>query len=238
MRYIVVIFLFFDTATFAQVQKQVRVPISKDTSGKADTTVNYKWLLYDIDNMRLADLKISQQPFHVRIWSGRSVIDISTIDKKTYNGSVTNLIAGNNINLPVNNGYLYAGGIVYYNKTIDTALARKVVNLLDSFSIFSMPPSDSIAGWGKPDSTGESMTVADGEMYSIEYSTPTIYSFKSYYAPLDYTGAKEAIKMSTLLSRISILLADVNKWEDFVNGLPPGNYSTGGANITVKKAKK
>jgi hypothetical protein len=235
---IILAFILMTSVTVAQVQKQVRVPISKDSSGKADTAVTYKWLLRDIEIMKLADLRFSQQPFHMRIWSGRSVTDISTNDKKTFNGSVTNITGGHFVSTQDDKGYSCGSGLVSLSKTFDTALARKAIKLIDSFSVFSIPPSDSIAGWGKRDSTRKSIDVADGEMYSIEYSTPTIYSFKSYYAPYSYTGAKEAIEMSTLLSRLSILLAVVNDWNDFINGLPRGSYSIGGESITVKATKK
>jgi hypothetical protein len=79
---IIIVLLFFNSALHSQIQKQVRVPIATDKSGKADTATTYKWLLYDIETMKLADLRYSQQPYHVRIWSDRNVIDISTNDKK------------------------------------------------------------------------------------------------------------------------------------------------------------
>ena len=230
--------LLIASAVHGQVKKQIDIPMQYDKyKQREDTGFDYKYITKKVNDSKLADLRLSTQQFHLRIWSERDVVDIWCDDNKVYYGEFVDFIYGDKIKKSENKQYNYKNGLVYWSKSIDTAMATQIIRIMDSLDIFSIPSSDTIAGWGKPDANGQLMSVADGECFWVEYSTPQKYILRDYCNPDIYKNVKEAVAINEMLLRLKHILNLRDAWETFERGLPEGDYSTGDVQINVERTK-
>ena len=81
------------------------------------------------------------------------------------------------------------------------------------------------------------MSVADGECFWVEYSTPQKYILRDYCNPDIYKNVKEAVAINEMLLRLKHILNLRDAWETFERGLPEGDYSTGDVQINVERTK-
>ena len=154
--------------TFGQSNKLISIP--KNING--DTSSWYKWQLKDDDELKLLHLILDTNAFHFRFWNDGQVIDIWSVDNKSFRGVITNYtykIESNNNNKKRNK----QDKILSNQVQIDSSVARQTYELIKTISL--IPSDDSIKGWGQ----GE-----DGNTYIFETSTTNSYSFKTYWTQI------------------------------------------------------
>lgn len=226
MRYLlsIILLLSFGIDSVGQT-KTLEIPI--DNNG--DTTFWYRILQKKIGHIGLSELTKSKDSLHFRISTETQVIEIWTSDFKVFNGVFTNFATSY---CRKNYKRKHPKPDKYYiNQTVlDSAKARHVFNVFDSLSVFSIPTEDSIEGW---------LGGFDGITYIIECTTPSKYTFKSYWSPHYYKNEiKEAYIIDSLVKHLESTLSMRASFEVFISTLPSGCYSVGGAMVTCRQKTK
>ena len=191
-----------------------------------DTTYWYNYQNYINKEIGIDDLSKSQHPFAFRITSSNIMINIWKVDGIKFSGIQTVFTSTSPDS---------QGKCEHYFKTemIGEDTVQLIMKLLDDYSILSIPPEDSIADWG---------TGFHGTTYLIEYATPEIYSFKSYWTPTAFPSIPEAVRISGFVKNIEDLLMQYEKFDNLIESLPGDkNYQYGNALTKIRtkiKAKK
>lgn len=79
---------------------------------------------------------------------------------------------------------------------------------------------------------------SDGYSVSIEYATPSRYSFKHYWAPHYQQSLHEAQTIDSFYQYLASTLNMSEVWEKFINGLPKGCYDTGTLSLSCNERKR
>jgi hypothetical protein len=170
--------IIFLLSFFISVGQNKTVSVPLDFNG--DTTHWYKWIQKYTSKNGLEDLSKNTDSLHFRISTMSQAIDIWTNDYKTFRGKVTVFIKC------TNSKQLETYKTISIN--VDTLIARKIYNLANDNSIFTVPTDNKISGWSQG---------FDGIEVLIEYSTHNFYSFKQYWTPSVFKDIKEAQAIDT-----------------------------------------
>jgi hypothetical protein len=218
MKNLILAFLLFFTAFYCHAQK------AKVLSG--DTTFWGKLQDEKCGKLKLQNLISSTDNFHFRFWTDEQAMDIWTTDGITFNGMVTSYT----------NSYSYnekkkvQKPSQTYSKQIylDTAISRKAFDLTKH--IAKIPTDKLINGWTQG---------FDGLEYVFETSTPTTYSFRTYWTPTSQDSSLAEAKMvQAFVNDLDSLLGLGHKYSAFFATLKPGPYIGDGPMITTKLTAK
>ncbi len=210
-------------AGYGQINKVINIPSNKN----GDTTFYYKWQHERDNKLKLTHLSSCTDKFHFRFSVNGQIVDIWTNDYKRFFGLLTNYTdsyepydADNQKRKP---------SITFSNQVqLDTLLARQAYTLVKAIS--SIPSEDSIKGWG---------VGFDGITYLFETSTPTHYSFKSYWTPTAQdSNLIEARQIKKFVDDIDSLLNLRTEYDKFFATLKPGSYTSDHFMITTKPTEK
>jgi hypothetical protein len=192
-----------------------------------ELSVWYQWTQNDTKRAGLPDLTQSSDSLHFRFLTETQSVDIWTNDYKTFSGTFANFTTSK----PCTNCLIKDESKFYSRKyPLDTATSRQIYDYFGNLNIFKIPAQDSIEGW----SSG-----CDGEVFSIEYSSPTHYSFKNYWTPSAFTDKiKYAADIDSLVHLLEEKLQMPISFAAFIDVLPLGCYSAGGYMITFRTFKK
>lgn len=217
--------LFFIKTSLAQ-NKSIDIPVYREK----DTTLWFISTKENIKKIGLQDLVTTREPVHFRLWTERQTLDVWTIDNKSFAGKFVNYTKRHDPDKYKTNTLKPEK---FYSKVdaIDTATARQLFEFLEHLQVFQVPSHDNIKGW----SSG-----TDGNTYLIEYSTPTQYTFKTYWTPEIQIkkGIKEAAIIDSAYKYLNLKM-DMNKrWSTFIDGLPIGCYHAGSFFLTCNNTNK
>jgi hypothetical protein len=159
----------------------------------------------------LKNLTTSAEPFHFRFWTEIQVVDIWTTNNKTFQGKLIYYARESNEGRTVQDTI---ERIHSHITNIDTSTARQIYQFVNKQQLFTIPTQDSIKDWNYG---------YDGTAYFVEYSTPSIYSFKDYWLP-EVQPFKEAKVIVNVLHYLQQTLNMDNDWYTYVKTLPKGCY--------------
>lgn len=218
-----ILFICFLTVTTYGQSRYVSIPQNKN----GDTTFWYKRQHEIDDKLKLPHLISATDNFHFRFWTNGQAVDIWTNDNKIFFGLLTNYTDSYE---PYNMETKKRKPSTTYSNQVqlDSSSARQSYNLIKAIS--SIPSEDSIKGWG---------SGCDGISYLFETSTPTYYSFKSYWTPTAQdSNLKEAKQIQQFVDDISALLNLRVEYDKFYATLKPGSYTSDHFMITTKLSEK
>lgn len=131
-----------------------------------DTTFWYEYTNKDLAKLKLPRLDTSTKPFYFRFSTHKTIVDIWSNDKKTFNGMVTSHI---NSYIPYNikKQTQKQGKTFFKSDYLDTTPSRKAYEL--TMLVAAIPSDNLIKGWSQG---------FDGITYSLETATPTNFKFK------------------------------------------------------------
>lgn len=194
-----------------------------------DTTFLFNWFQKRNLKAGLKDLTKTKESLHVRFSTERQAIDIWTSDYQTFYGKLTNLT----YRIYKDKKERKHNAKKFYSETIalDTFKSKQIFKIFQSKGIIDLPPQDSIEGWGNG---------FDGITYVIEKSTPSYYSFKSYWTPGAYKDEiDKAKKFYEVIQQLETNLKLNEIFYKFIKTLPKGTYTAGGISlITISKKRK
>ena len=218
-------FLFFfglNFEVYCQV-KTVDIPVYKN----GVQTFWYKWQQKIVAEVGLSDLTKSTDSLHFRFATDTQIIDIRTNDFKKFDGVVYNFTK----KYDSKNSNYDTTSVFMNKKKLKQAAAQEIYTVFKNKSIFEIPSEEKIPGWGM---------VLDGEIYIIEYSTPSQYSMKTYGTPDMFRHRiKEANTIYALAGQLKLDLGLRDSFQKFINHLPKGCYRAGGIMLSCNnKVKK
>jgi hypothetical protein len=188
MRVLLVSFLFISFTSFSQEKKSIEIPTFQTQTDTSPLFLSTNKLRQQIN---LPDLRESKDSFHFRFWTDIQAIDIWTTGKGIYQGSITNYAQRYNEKLP-RHGKYEVDKVFSNHFALDTVIARRIFNMLETLSIITIPTDDKIKGWKQG---------FDGIEFLIETSSPITYSFKTYWTPSVFADSiAEAKKIQILAS--------------------------------------
>lgn len=202
---------------------QPRADIGQKKEWVGDTAFWYKLKLKATDKLQLQHLAASQHTYHLRYWRETQLVEIYSVDGKSYDGFVTDYIETYNHNdwrkrKPTK--------LYFHTTAIDPSIAREISQLANC--IRRVPIQDSIAGW----ESGK-----DGSTYIFELSTLATYLFKEYWTPESYSTILEARQILEFTNKVEHLLELKWKREEFREALPTGaSYYNGGTGVLLKRS--
>jgi hypothetical protein len=169
-----------------------------------DTTYWYKYQKYVNSKLGLEDLSNSKYLFAFRITSLNIITDIWTVDGTNFNGKQILFTSTSDEN---------PEKIEYFHRTerIGNDTAQIINQFLEDYKILNIPQQDSIRDWGNG---------LDGSIYLIEFATPALYSFKSYWTPTAFPSIPEAVSISNFVQKIADLLKQQEKFDNLIESLP------------------
>jgi hypothetical protein len=168
----------------------------------------------------LKDITTFSEPFHFRFWTETQAIDIWTPNNKTYQGKIIHYASEVREDKQDTIERIHSHII-----NIDTSTARKIYQYVMQQQLFTIPTQDSIKDWGYG---------FDGTTYFVEYSTPSLYSFKDYWLP-EIQPLKEAKVIVNVLHFLQQTLNMDTDWDAFAKTLPQGCYNAGGLELRCIK---
>jgi hypothetical protein len=141
----------------------------------------------------LANLQTSNDAFHFRFWTIRQVLDIWTMDFKSYSGSVTNYAQRYSSTL-LRQGRYQVDTVFSNRVAVDSSKARQIFHSFEALVIADIPSDDVIPGWNRG---------LDGIDYSIELTQKGQYSFKTYWTPDIFVASlPEAKRIQTFIDKL------------------------------------
>ena len=180
-----------------------------------------QWQEQKFKKADLPNLETLKDSLHFRFSTDNQAIDVWTKDYQTFHGTFADFTTSYD---PDTTRLTPEPEQFYSKKTnMDTGFSKKIYNLFNTLSIFSIPTSDSIPGW---------KIGREGEEYVVEYSTPTVYSVKYYWNPERYKGKiSEASAIDSLVNQLETMLHMHLAFKTFIHSLPEGCYHSGGSNV-------
>lgn len=190
------------------VIKTLSIPIAN----VVDTSFWYKHVQSIICDLGQEDLKLTKQYYTLRIWTEKQFIEVSYNFKNYAFATVTNFTTSKNSEKS-------------YSST-DIVNHDSILLLIDSINLLKIPSEKEIQCWGKRNGDPAIRGCNDGITYSIEFSTDTTYSFKSYSCP-DAWDCEEAAKINLFYKRLGALLNLESRFYKFIQTLPKDCYDNG-----------
>lgn len=176
-----------------------------------DTVSWYNFKKNQHQQLGLEDLATSKNALTVRFSSSNEVVELSTWDYKVFDGQHVLFTSTND----KENG---AQKYISEKRSISPDTAKLLYNLVMQYNILTMPSQEKIKGWNRG---------IDGMTYVIESSTPRQYAIKKYWSPSVIKNVPEAVLMTEFLSKVSVLLNQKKRLENFFRELAPGCYPYG-----------
>ena len=211
------IILFLNTTVYSQTKV-----IYPQLINNKDTSFWFKLTLQDLQKVGLKDLRYSTDKIHIRFWDQRQVIDLYSNDSSSFNGEIISFING------VPKGKKKSK-LFKQENILSPSDALNMYELFDSLRIFQIPIQDSIKDWNNG---------SDGVEYIFEFSTPSFYSYKTYWTPEVQENVVEAKQIYYLIKRLNSDYKMHEKWQELLNSLPLGHYSYGGVNMIKFENRK
>ena len=205
-----IIFCFLTAYTTAQ--KHAYIP----TYQNGDTSLWYKWQSTKYRKAGLRDMLFTSDSIRFRFSTEVEAVEIWTNDYIHFEGtySIFTTSPDENSNGSQEKEKFYSG---YWALTADDA--KKAYNLYESLGIASIKPQDSIQGW---------KSGFDGDIFILEHSTPTSYSFKEYWTPSFFKDKiSEAFLIDSFSNSIQKTIRFSNRFFNFISTLPKGCYRVG-----------
>lgn len=219
MRTLTLTYLLFIFTTYIYGQKV------KVLSG--DTAFWYKLQHQKMEILGLKQLSESSDSFRFRFWTDKQVVDIWTTSGLNYDAIVTSYT---NSYEPYDDEKKKKKSPVNYQSQfrIDTSIARKAFELTKSIDI--IPTDKFIKNWKQG---------FDGIEYIVEVTTPSTYSFKTYWTPtVQDSSLIEAKMIQKFVIDLDSLLEMHHKYWNFFANLKPGSYYDGGSMVRIKLTPK
>ena len=176
----------------------------------------------NIAQIKLPNLTKSKDSLHFRFSTYTQIIDIWTKDYKVFYGTFSNFTTSFT---PDGWKRKKRKREAFYSdkSNLDTSIARQVFDIFNTLSILTIPTEDSIKDWML-----DREYIKDGELYVIEYSSPTFYFFRTYFCPdLFKDKIKEAAKIDSLINFFKTAFQMKDSFKKFINTLPNGCYHAG-----------
>lgn len=195
-----------------KISKPVIKTLSIPIANGEDTSYWYKHahsILHDLDK---EDLKLTKGYYHLRIWTEKQFIDLSYNFKHYEFATLTNFTTSQKT------GKLYSSTTIVNHDSL--------LLLIDSLHPLAIPSEEKISCWGKRNGYPAFRNCNDGTTYSIEFSTDTTYSFKTYSCP-DSWDCEEAKKIQQFYQRIEEILGLESRFDKFLRELPKDCYDNG-----------
>ena len=214
-RLIILTFLHAWQISYAQTSKLIDIPTYTNNTDAIDTSAYYKHCFQLTHQLHLPDLLKTNHSFYFRFWTDTQVIDLWAEDTVTCFGSVTEFAERYDRKL-LKKAIIYIDTVFYKTKSLASAKAKKIYQLIVSLNIDKIPTSEKIKGWGDG---------LDGQEYLVEQSLNNNYSFKQYWTP--YVFREKLIEANKLQLLIDYLFKELKLGEYVTLKLPPGNYRGG-----------
>lgn len=213
MKYLIYIFvLLISNSVFCQNRK-----IYANTSNPEDTTPWYK-------QIALNDIQYSKYNYYFRLYTDKQVIDVWEDTTGKAFGKITCWTK------EYASDYEKPSNSIYFEKRIlDSIQVSKIMFLIDSIKIETIPDQDSIKGWEQG---------FDGITYTIAHLIQTDYDIKSYWTPRAQGSLTEAILVQHFVDRMLKIVEAEEVWEAYANHIPFPCYINGGPIITCQVRNK
>ncbi len=221
---VVVFLVLFDCPGFGQTGKTINIP----SYGRSNDTLFWqKWQHARDDKMELPHLFASTDTFAFRAWLDGQMVEIRTRDYKTFTGVLTNYVESHE-ETKSKTPRKKSQTTFISRVQIDSAIARKVFELVKT--VISIPSQDSIDGWNRG---------LDGITYIFESSTPSYYSFKSYWTPsAQDSSLTEANQILDFIKTLDVLLDMQGAKYKFYETLKPGAYTLDHWGVMFKPSER
>lgn len=208
---------------YGQNDKKILIPFSEN----GDTSYWYLNRYERYKKLNLTNIETNTDDFHFRLWLNGQIVEIWTQDNKTFFGALINYIDSNerfDIKKQKTNTYKTFSNQVQ----LDTSIARQTYILYKTIN--SIPTEDSIIEW---------KSGLDGITYVFEISTPTFYSFKSYWTPsIQDSNLIEAKQIQKFIDEINQILNLDVEYDKFFSTLKPGCYTINHCLIMTKLSQE
>ncbi len=195
-----------------KISKPIIKTISIPIANVVDTSFWYKHIQSIIRDLDQEDLKLTKQYYTLRIWTEKQFIEVS------YNFKNHEFVTVTNFTTSKNSGKSYS--------STDIVNHDSLLLLIDTFNLLEIPSEKEIQCWGKRNGDPAIRGCNDGITYSIEFSTDTTYSFKSYSCP-DAWDCEEAAKINRFYKQLETLLNLESRFDKFIQTLPKDCYDNG-----------
>jgi hypothetical protein len=195
-----------------KISKPVNKTLSIPIANGVDTSYWYKHTHSIIRNIDVEDLKLTKGYYHLRIWTEKQFIDLSYNFKHYEFATLTNFTTSKKT------GKLYSSTTIVNHDSL--------LHLINSLNPIAIPSEEKISCWGKRKGEPAICNCNDGITYSIEFSTDTTYSFKSYSCP-DVWDCEESTKINLFYKRLESLLNLESRFDKFIQTLPKDCYDNG-----------
>lgn len=177
-----------------------------------------------IAHMKMRDPLVLKDSLLLRVSCENWAVEVFSADLKTFEGR----------QYFITKHYLRSEGRsseeLFKTKSMSKSHAREIYEAFVAKSVASIPDEKDIRGWP---------WGADGISYIIEYSTPSTYSFKTYWEPsASRYHVAEAAVIDDFVREIKWKLDLSTHFLAFLNKLPPGTYHTGGITVYTNTGKK
>jgi hypothetical protein len=187
--------------------KSVSIP-----SYNNNTSYWYKYIQNIVQKTNKEDLLKTKKYNHLRVWTEKQFIDVSYNFRGYEFATVTNFTTSKR-----------TGKI---HSHTDIVNEDSILVLIDGVGPLEIPSEEEISCWGKRNGDPATRGCNDGITYSIEFSTDTTYSFKSYSCPSSW-DCKEAAKIDSFFKQLEHLLKLEHRFDKFIQTLPKDCYDNG-----------
>ncbi|RZK19958.1 MAG: hypothetical protein EOO43_11420 [Flavobacterium sp.] len=206
--------IIFSTLNGRSQSKEVYIPITEMHS----TYGCYQEKKLLIEKHSQADLIRSTYPFHFRAWYYDRAIEIWEDSLGKVNGLVFFWVNEYNTGNTFSRAYPF-----------DQETAKKLKDILLESNLNNIQTDGLINGW---------QFGNDGETYSFEYSTKTLYSFKTYWEPAAQDSVKESKKILNFVKQF-LSLSNTNRFaKTFTDLVPFQMYTNDCLGVIQKNAFK
>ncbi len=141
-----------------------------------DTSYYYLSTKYLAKKIKSPDLTKSKDSLHIIFNYENQMIDVWTVNYSTYYGFISNY-TNTHLNYRDKKNKFKKRQFYFDTVNLDTAIARKINAIYNFHSVIKITSEENFEGW---------LAICDGKAYSIEYSTPQFYNFKSWSSPRNY----------------------------------------------------
>ena len=218
-----IIILFVSVVVFGQTKSLTNV-----TNPNGDTSLWFKYQNMVINDLALFRLDTTTSTFHFRVWKTNQVLDIWQNSDSSYSSQLTSWVTERT---PAKE--TPTDRTLVDRKTFSKNTVKNILNFVTTSEINKLPTDNLISGWKQG---------FDGVTYIIELSTPTTYSFKTYWTPkAQDTSLQEAKFLETFVDNIFEIANGKATWKNFEKSIPYECYNVGGTircKVLTKKQKR
>lgn len=213
----------------SQKNRTIYIPVKKDGDTARWYSLHYK----AEDKLKLDHIVNLEDTFYFRFWAYGRIVEIWSIDYKTFNGSMTNYARKFKPYLFRKLLSLISENYKYYHREktrlirntvpLDTSSCRQIYELFKIVEF--IPTCDSIKEWGYG---------CDGSYFYFETSTPEIFTYKKYWSPDAFDSLPEAKLIQCFIDSLFSIPSIDAAYSQFHQSLPPGPYKEESYLISIK----